>query len=283
MSRSANKRLVRRTKSSRIRKSRLNKSKRAPRRRSVSRSRTVRRTASRSKRPRRTASRSKRSRRTASRRDLKVNQKIKNKSKYSIQTDSIFYLKDDNFDYFTVSKNTILFRGQKTDENKNRPTYFANEPNNAIEYLKTNQKGYLKIFKTIKTLNLFEINESNINKLLTQLFHDKSIIRPKKFTQTLYEVIRFIFTGIYKFQPEKTAYKIKKITRNSCYDQDIIFSNWLCANGFHGYYASDLSQKLTCDFPGEIMLCDPLATTKEIKSIHMKKTKKILKIEDLLK
>ena len=280
MPRSANKRLLRRTKSSRIRTRRLNKSKRTPTRNKS------RRTARRS-RSRRTARRRRSNvKRSAlkilrNKRDTKVNRKIKDK--YSIPTNSIFYLKDNNWDYFTVSKNTILFRGQKTDENKNRPTYFANEPNNAVEYLNTNQKGYLKIFKTSKPLNLFEINESNINKLLTQLFHDKTIIRPKKFAQTLYEVIRFIFTGKYKFPPEKTAYKIKKITRNSCYEQDIIFSNWLCANGFDGYYAADLSQKLTCDFPGEIMLCDPLSSTEEIKSIHMKKTKNIFKIEDLLK
>ena len=265
------------------------------------RSKTRRQRSIRSRRPRRQRSiksrrsktgrqRSIKSHRTRTRRQIFRSQIIKrnmrhkapkNTSKYTIDTDSIFNLEDDNWDYYTVEKNTILFRGQKTDVNKNRPTYFALDPNTANIYLQPKKLSYLKIFKTSKDLKLFEINVSNINKILRQLFHVKTIVKKKNF-KTLYEIIRHIFSGIYIFPEEKVPYVIKRINRSSGYEHDILFSNWLCMNGFDGYYASNLSQKFGGDFPGEVMICNPMIIAKEIKSIEMKQTKQILKLENLI-
>jgi hypothetical protein len=53
----------------------------------------------------------------------------------------------------------------------------------------------------------------------------------------------------------------KKLVRNSIIKNDFLFSNWLCAHGFHGYSAGvmDMYIHMTLKkaFPEEIMLCDP--------------------------
>lgn len=180
--------------------------------------------------------------------------------------------KPSKWEYLEIDKGTILFRGKKTDIDKNRPTYFAETPEVANLYLPSNKKGFLKIYETSKNLKLFNLGSiDNINKLLHELFDSRKskVLKDK----SVYDIIRFMFTNQYISREEKESHVINKIKRASVTKYDIAFSNWLCNNGFNGYYAEELPQKFGMIFPSEIMLCN-IDDVEVINSIEMRRSKR---------
>ena len=138
----------------------------------------------------------------------------------------------------------------------------------------------LNIYKTTNDLKLFDISEKdNINKLLSISFDDKTIIHNGK---TFYSILRIIFTqGGYISTNDLVPYQIKNnIIRRSVYLYDIIFSNWLCDNGFDGYTSLEINN-ITGVFPVEQMICKPLNNLIIIDSIFMKPTKSINKLKKI--
>jgi hypothetical protein len=175
------------------------------------------------------------------------------------------------WEYENILENTLLFRGSKKPQLlKNRATYFAPSITTANLYLPAAKAGHLCIYKTTKDLKLLKLDSiKNINKILEKTFDDKTKVYKN---YTFYEIFRKAFTHQYIVN-DKSPYKLKKITRNSFTNSDIIISNWLCDQNFNGYISDILPQKFGDGFPAEIMLCNPKDSIELIKEISMKKTK----------
>ena len=73
---------------------------------------------------------------------------------------------------------------------------------------------------------------------------------------------------------EDKPLQLAKIYRQSIVKDDLVFSNWLCANGFNGYHADIMKQKMGFDFPAENMICKPGNDLKIVDNIEMRQLKK---------
>ena len=204
--------------------------------------------------------------------------------------------KSPEWEYVTLRKGSVLYRGTKTiPTEENRATYYTPNIHTANLYIPSNKKGYLNVYKTKKELKLFKLDSvSNANKLLRETFSDKTlVIPPKKLGKgkeplpgkTLYDIIRSIYTGkIWVMAPkEDKPLQVTKIYRQSVVKDDLVFSNWLCANGFNGYHADIMKQKMGFDFPAEDMICKPGNDIKLVDNIEMRQAnkKKPDKLDDL--
>ena len=200
----------------------------------------------------------------------------------------------DTWEYITLPKNTILYRGTKTiPEKLNRATYYTTNIKTANGYLPSNKIGYLNIYKCKKDLKLFKFDSlDNVNKLLRDSFTDKKLlIQPKKLRggtvlpgKSLYDIIRSIFTGAIVAPEENKPLQLSVLKRLSVLADDIAFSNWLCNNNFNGYDAKLMKQKYGSDFSEETMICKPNDDLIVLEHIETRKQKKgstkLIKIEE---
>ena len=200
-----------------------------------------------------------------------------------------------SWEYITLPKNTLLYRGTKTIPEKiNRATYYTTNIKTADQYLPSNKKGYLNIYRCKKDLKLFKFDSlDNVNKLLRDTFTDKKILIPPKKLRSgtvlpgkrLYDIIRSMFTGVsWVIAPkEDTPIELTVLKRNSVMDDDLAFSNWLCDNNFNGYDAKLMKQRSGHDFSEETMICKPVDDLILVESIQMTKSKNpniLLKIKE---
>ena len=191
------------------------------------------------------------------------------------------------WEYTIVPKDTLLFRGtKKIPDEIDRATYYTQSIKTANIYLPTNKPGFMNVYKTLFDLKIFKLDSlHNANLLLKETFDDKSIVQKSTtggLDMTLYDIIRLLYTGEYVVQPKETkGHQIKRLIRNSSTKSDIIFSNWLCNNGFNGYEAGIMKQKLGHDFPAETMLCKPLRDIEAMEPTEMKKIKNDNVLKDI--
>ena len=192
----------------------------------------------------------------------------------------------DTWEYITLPKNTLLYRGTKTIPEKiNRATYYTTNINTANNYLPSTKIGYLNIYKCKEDLKLFKFDSlDNVNKLLRDTFTDKKIlIPPKKLRsgiilpgKSLYDIIREMFSGLsWAVAPEEDKpLQLSVLKRYSLLANDIVFSNWLCNNNFNGYDAKLMKQKFGVDFSEETMICKPNDDLIVLEHIQIRKQKK---------
>ena len=178
------------------------------------------------------------------------------------------------WDYITLPKGYRVFRGSKDKVHlENRSTYFTRSVITANTYVPTNKKGYITVYELNKSIKLFKLDSLyNANRLLEDALTSKISVTTKKSSILLYDVIR----KIYKRHPkEKADGPLTKLLRQSIIANDLIFSNWLCEQGFAGYHADTTCQSWdgTITFPSEIMLCEPKNDVTKIEEIHRRRTK----------
>lgn len=198
-----------------------------------------------------------------------------------------------NWEYIIIPKGTLLFRGSyEIPSEANRATYYAPEIKTANIYLPTKQYGYMNVYKVKRNLRLFKLNSlHNANLLLRETFPDKTVrIKGKKLgkgrrspDKTLYDIIRFIYTGEYVINPDTKPHQITRLKRSSIITDDFVFANWICDNAFSGgYYAETMKQKLGFNFPAEAMICKPKRDLELQANIQMRKTKSSKKLQDIV-
>lgn len=193
------------------------------------------------------------------------------------------------YDYDIIPKATLLFRGSKSPiVLLKKATYFALEIANANQYLSVKKKSHLSMYKTKRSLKLFRLDSiHNINMLLSDLYTSN---------KTLYKIVYDMFMPvIIPLKPKLMAgivhnhndpISFKKLVRNSIMKNDFLFSNWLCAHGFHGYSAGIMDiyihMTLRKSFPEEIMLCDPSTVLQLCKTIETPRLKTREQLQDIL-
>lgn len=81
-----------------------------------------------------------------------------------------------------------------------------------------------------------------------------------------------------RLETDTTPLQISFALKNSNFDSDKKFSEWLCDNGFDGYcsdlmFTNEPLKGLTRAFPEEILLCKPNECLEKVRVINMVKTK----------
>ena len=198
----------------------------------------------------------------------------KNKGDVGIANKIVSLTTKKEWDYITLPKGYRVFRGSKDKVHlENRSTYFTRSVITANTYVPTNKKGYITVYELNKSIKLFKLDSLyNANRLLEDALTSKISVTTKKSSILLYDVIR----KIYKRHPkEKADGPLTKLLRQSIIANDLIFSNWLCEQGFAGYHADTTCQSWdgTITFPSEIMLCEPKNDVTKIEEIHRRRTK----------
>ena len=194
----------------------------------------------------------------------------KNKGNIDIANKIVSMTTKKEWDYITLPKGYRVFRGSKGKITlEKRATYFTRSVITANIYVPTNKKGYITVYELNKSIKLFKLDSLyNANRLIEDALRSKTLLQK---SSTLYDVIR----KIYKKHPlEKDDGPLTKLLRQSIIANDLIFSNWLCEQGFTGYHADMTSQSWdgTITFPSEIMLCKPKNDVTMIKEIHRRRT-----------
>jgi len=191
-----------------------------------------------------------------------------------------------------VPTNTLLFRGSKKHNSiQDRPTYFALEIGNANQYLPTNQKGLLSIYKTNQALKLFRLDDlENVNKILRETFVSDAKVYPVIKSMFLSKILELKISNKEKcFQKiirSQDPIQFNALVRNSIIKNDFIFANWLCEQGFHGYCSGLMHiyevGSLRKNFPEEVMICHPIGNLEVMQEIEMKKEKDRIKLDQIL-
>jgi hypothetical protein len=186
------------------------------------------------------------------------------------------------WEYIIIPKGTLLYRGGDDSLLKptDRATYYTNNIDTANIYLPLNKQGLLGIYKVKEDIMLFKLDSiDNANNLLSVLHSDKTIVykhKTKLFTieETLYDIVRKIYTGQFTDKPDNEPLVLRRLYRDSVTNKDFIFANWLCKEGFNGYNADEMRQRLVkTKFPAEVMLCNPTKVLEVTDYIKMRRTK----------
>ena len=189
----------------------------------------------------------------------------------------ILSLSEKDWEYITLPKGYRLFRGSKFEVDlKNRATYFTRSVITANLYVPSNKRGYLTVYELNKSIKLFKLDSLyNANRLLKETRSNKTLLKPAKQSPILpYDVIKKVYKR-HVSEKDETAPFLTRLLRQSTIRSDIIFSNWLCEQGFSGYHADMTYQSWdrSITFPSEIMLCNPKNDLTVIKEINRSKTK----------